>query len=216
MNNAFNKIFIIGLPRTGTTSLCATMLDLGYKTAHTAYTHKAFEYAQVIADTPVFCDYQKLDKQYPNSKFIYLTRQSDLWLPSIKQLLQRMIINVNRDDGGFNPIIKKCFKEIFQPFTEKNIASDAFLLGCYEKHKVDITQYFSHCSEKLLTINLSENGSYQQLLNFLEIPEHLRGDFQKEQHVFKRLNVGGKVTAWQKIKHPLKVESTNHGKIDKL
>jgi hypothetical protein len=28
--------------------------------------------------------------------------------------------------------------------------------------------------------------------------------------------MGGKVTAWKKIKHPLKVEATQNGKIDKM
>ena len=77
------KIFIIGLPRTATTSVCVAMLELGFKTAHTAYTNQAMNDAQVIADTPVFCDYQLLDKTYPNAKFIYLTREFSSWLPSI-------------------------------------------------------------------------------------------------------------------------------------
>jgi len=58
-----DKIWIIGLPRTATTSVCVAMLDLGYKTAHTSYTKTCFKHAQVIADTPIFCDYQQLDKQ---------------------------------------------------------------------------------------------------------------------------------------------------------
>ena len=81
MNQTMNKIFIIGLPRTGTTSVCAAMLDLGFRVAHTAYTDRSFNEAQVIADTPIFCDYQHLDKAYPDAKFIYLTRTMDKWLP---------------------------------------------------------------------------------------------------------------------------------------
>ena len=33
---------------------------------------------------------------------------------------------------------------------------------------------------------------------------------------FEKMNMGGKVTAWNDIKHPLKVESTAKGRIDKL
>ena len=32
---------------------------------------------------------------------------------------------------------------------------------------------------------------------------------------FEKMNIGGKVTAWNAIKHPLKVASTANGKIDK-
>jgi hypothetical protein len=81
-----NKIFIIGLPRTGTTSVCAAMLTLGFRVAHTAYTVRAFDEAQVIADTPIFNDYQQLDQAYPKAKFIYLERSLKNWLPSIQQL----------------------------------------------------------------------------------------------------------------------------------
>jgi len=112
-----NKIFIIGLPRTATTSVCLAMLGLGFKTAHNAYTEHAFNEAQVIADTPVFCDYQRLDKHFPTSKFIYLTRETQNWLPSIKQLLQRMIVNLQRTDGGFNPHLKRCYNEMFHCFS---------------------------------------------------------------------------------------------------
>jgi len=33
---------------------------------------------------------------------------------------------------------------------------------------------------------------------------------------FEKMNIGGKVTAWNNIKHPLKVASTANGKIDKV
>jgi len=115
------KIFIIGLPRTGTTSVCAAMLALGYRVAHTAYTERSFFEAQVLADTPIFCDYQRLDSAYPNAKFIYLARDMEKWLPSIAQLLARMHNNLIRDDGGFNPIIKRCYQTIFSPYSLANI-----------------------------------------------------------------------------------------------
>lgn len=56
-----NKVFIIGLPRTGTTSLCSFLLNKGLTVAHTAYCQQAFDSAQVIADTPIFHDFQQLD-----------------------------------------------------------------------------------------------------------------------------------------------------------
>ena len=101
-----NKIFIIGLPRTGTTSVCHAFLEFGIPTAHTAYTNNCFDNAHAIADTPIFNDYKALDKYYPDAKFIYLERELNVWLPSIKQLLLRMHTNLTRTDGGFNIHIK--------------------------------------------------------------------------------------------------------------
>jgi hypothetical protein len=207
---AINKIFIIGLPRTATTSVCLATLGLGFKTAHNAYTQHAFAEAEVLADTPVFCDYQSLDKDFPNSKFIYLTREASLWLPSIKQLLQRMMVNLQRSDGGFNPHLKRCYNEVFSPLTVTNVEQDEFLLGCYQRHQQGVFDYFSQRKQDLLTLDVTDENSYQALLTFLnteQLDENKRG--------FKPINIGGKVKAWQAINNKLKIESTNKGKIDK-
>jgi hypothetical protein len=205
-----NKIFIIGLPRTGTTSICAALLELGFTVAHTAYTQTTFEKAQVIADTPAFADFKCLDKYYPNSKFIYLTRNTEKWLPSIKQLLQRMYVNVSRDDGGFNTIIKRCYQKTFSPFVLENIECDEFLANAYLIHSNEVFQYFSHKPNDLLTIDISEVESYQNLLTFLSL------DGSKNKGSFEKLNTGGKVTAWKDLKHDNKVESTKNGRISLL
>nr|WP_170309641.1 sulfotransferase [Litorilituus lipolyticus] len=187
------------------------MLELGFKTAHTAFTQVSFQQAQVIADTPIFCDYQALDKAFPGSKFIYLERESKLWVPSIKQLLQRMYTNLQREDGGFNPIMKRCYNEVFSPLTLENISNDDFLLACYEQHHQAVKQYFATRESDLLSINISDRTSFQKLLSFISInPEDsIKNDFYK-------INIAGKVRAWQGIKHPLKVESTSQGKVDKV
>jgi hypothetical protein len=206
-----NKIFIIGLPRTATTSVCLASLGLGFKTAHNAYTQYAFSEAQVLADTPVFCDYQSLDKYFPNSKFIYLTRQSSLWLPSIKQLLQRMMVNLQRTDGGFNPHLKRCYSQVFSPLTVHNIEQDEFLLSCYQRHQQGVFDYFNQRKQDLLTLDVSDENSYQALLTFLKVEQ-----LDESKKGFKPINIGGKVKAWQAINNKLKIESTNKGKIDKI
>ena len=206
-----NKIFIIGLPRTGTTSVCAAMLELGFSVAHTAYTERAFIEAQVIGDTPIFCDYQHLDKAYPDAKFIYLTRAMDKWLPSIGQLLARMHVNLIRDDGGFNPIIKRCYQEVFAPYSLHNISDVAFLAQCYQQHQRQVQAYFQNRAKDFLSIDISDNQSYVKLLSFLSLDES-----KATSQDFKKLNVGGKVTAWKDIKSELKVDSTNKGRVTKL
>ncbi|PCI55798.1 MAG: sulfotransferase family protein [Gammaproteobacteria bacterium] len=206
-----NKIFIIGLPRTATTSVCVALLGLGFKTAHNAYTQHAFSEAKVLADTPIFCDYQTLDKDFPNSKFIYLTREPSLWLPSIKQLLQRMMVNLQRSDGGFNPHLKRCYSDVFFPLTADNIEQDEFLLSCYQRHQQGIFDYFDQREQDLLTLDVSNEQSYQALLTFLNVEQ-----LDENKKGFKPINIGGKVKAWQAINNQLKIESTNKGKIDKI
>ena len=208
---AINKIFIIGLPRTATTSVCLALLGLGFKTAHNAYTQHAFTQAQVLADTPIFFDYQTLDKHFPNSKFIYLTREASLWIPSIKQLLQRMMVNLQRNDGGFNPHLKRCYSEVFSPLTADNIEQDEFLLSCYQRHQQGVFDYFNQRKKDLLTLDVNDENSYQALLTFLNVEQ-----LDENKKGFKPINIGGKVKAWQAINNKLKIESTNKGKIDKI
>lgn len=211
--NELSKIFVLGLPRTGTTSICSTLLSLNYCVAHTAYTQTTFDKANAIADTPVFNDYKALHQHYPNSQFIYLTRNAQKWIPSIKQLLLRMYNNVVRGDGGFNPIIKRCYTEIFSPFTLDNINNDDFLLACYNKHKAAVTQYFEQQEHPVLFIDISKQGDYQKLLTFL----NKKGIEDNATNLsFPLLNKGGKVTAWKDLKHPLKVDSTKNGRCSTL
>lgn len=205
------KIFIIGLPRTATTSVCLAMLEQGFKTAHNAYTQNAFSQAKVLADTPIFCDYQQLDKQFPNSRFVYLTRPAEMWLPSIKQLLQRMIVNLQRTDGGFNPHLKRCYNEVFSPLSADNINSDDFLLSCYKRHQEGVSEYFKGRKKDLLTIDVTDEGSYISLLDFLGIDRD-----KAREGGFKQINMGGKVRAWQQLNNAYKVESTHNGRIDKI
>ena len=205
------KIFIIGLPRTGTTSVCCALLELGFKTAHTCYTERAMQQAQVIADTPVFHDFELLVRLYPQAKFIYLARELDKWLPSIKQLLQRMSKNLLRTDGGFNPIIKRCYQEVFSPFTLENVDSDEFLTACYQKHNKRVQRLFELVPDNVLQIDVADTDSYGALISFLNMSPILA-----DSKGFVKMNIAGKVTAWKDINHPLKIESTRDGRVDKL
>jgi hypothetical protein len=124
-----------------------------------------------------------------------------------------MYNNVVRDDGGFNPIIKRCYGEIFSPFTLENINSDDFLMACYNKHKAAVTQFFEENDYPVLFIDISKPGDYQKMLSFLN-----KGNHQNE-HTdsgFPVLNQGGKVTAWKDLKHPHKIDSTKNGRSSTL
>lgn len=202
-----SKIFIIGLPRTGTTSVCNAFLEFGITTAHTAYTTHCFENAKAIADTPIFNDYQVLDKHYPGAKFIYLAREKAPWIASIRQLLLRMHTNLTRTDGGFNIHIKRCYLNTFKNLSIENINQDEYLAKCYNTHLTQARDYFKHRSDDFLEIDIAKPHSFNALKMFLGIETHCT-DFEK-------MNMGGKVTAWNDIKHPLKIDSTAKGRIDK-
>jgi len=197
-----NKVFIIGLPRTGTTSVCVALLDQGLKVAHTAYTQQTFALADVLADTPCYCDYRQLDALFPDSKFIYLTRNLTSWVPSMQMLLEK-ISKYLHPESHFNPIIKRCFKQTFQLETVSDPMSESHLSHCYELHQKSILNYFSDRSD-LLNLDVSQADGLSILLRFL-------GQDGKPDLGFPRVNTGRMITAWHDIKHPNKISSSEHG-----
>ncbi|WP_022940518.1 sulfotransferase family protein [Psychromonas hadalis] len=198
-----SKIFIIGLPRTGTTSISVALLECGFKVAHTAFTQQAFELADAISDAPCFSDYQQLDRLFPNSKFIYLQRELSKWLPSIQRLLTKMTLHLLPKTGHFNPVLKRCFEQTFE-LCNNDLFTEAHLSACYQKHQQQVKEYF-HGRPDLLSINISEQGSLQALYDFLG---------QESQHLslFPHLNKGAQVSNWRDYKHVNKINSLSAGK----
>ena len=83
------KIFGIGLPKTGQTSLATAMWTLGCKTVQYPYNSSQIKNNDFALDLPIVINYKKLDKKYPNSKFILTTRDFDSWLASMQNHYRR-------------------------------------------------------------------------------------------------------------------------------
>jgi len=198
-----SKIFIIGLPRTGTTSISVALLEHGFKVAHTAFTKHAFELADVVTDSPCFTDYQQLDKLFPNSKFVYLQRDLAKWLPSMQRLLTKMAPHLAPKTGHFSPVLKRSFEQTFDT-SNANLLSEDHLTACYVQHQQQVESYFQN-RDDLLSINISEQGSLQKLLQFLG----LHYDQEKR---FPHLNQGTQVSHWKAYKHVNKINSHSAGK----
>ena len=201
-NEAKTKIFIIGLPRTGTTSISVAMLDAGFKVAHTAFTKEAFRLADVISDAPCFSDFKQLDRLFPNSVFIYLDRELQHWLPSMQRLLNKMAPDLAPKKGSFSPVLKRSFIATFG-INNENSLTEEHLTHCYLKHKEQVQEYFKNRND-LLSINISEHDSFYKLCSFLSLP------FQ-DGDVFPHLNQGSSVANWKAYKHKNKVSSFSVG-----
>lgn len=199
------KVFIIGLPRTGTTSISVALLNMGLLVAHTAFTKKAFEIADAVSDAPCFSDYRQLDLLFPGAKFVYLNREIAKWLPSIIMLLDKMTPHLAPKTGHFNPVLKRSFYSAFPPLGSAcdNPLNENTLRVCYENHQREVFSYFKN-RDDFLTIDVSEPGSLLTLKQFLGLPVDGETDFPK-------LNVGRNVANWREYKHPNKVNANLAG-----
>lgn len=203
-----NKLFIIGLPRTGTTSTSVALLDYGFKVAHTAYTKRAFELADVVSDAPCFCDYQELDQLFPHSKFVYLERSLERWVPSMQMLLNKMLPELAPKAGYLNPVLKRVMNQTFAPLTSSNPLSKEHLETCYINHQQQVMNYFAQ-RDDFLRIDISNSNSLPTLLRFIGIEPPVTAQFAHAQ--FPHLNTGKQVDNWKAIKHPNKINSLSAG-----
>lgn len=200
------KIFIISLPRTGTTSACTYLLDQGFTVAHTAFSEAVFEQADVVADTPVFVDYPVLLARYPDAKFVYLERPLTQWLPSIRRLLGSMRKQWVRDKCVFEPEIRRCFTEVFPEFYKHTEFSDAYLSDCYATHKAAIVGAFSSLPEQLLCVDITQKGAATSLQHFCLGEGALLGN-TGEGEALPHVNKGRRITYWESVSHRNKIDS---------
>ena len=196
-----SKIFIIGLPRTGTTSISVALLNMGLLVAHTAFTKKAFEVADAVSDAPCFSDYMQLDALFPNAKFIYLNRDLKVWLPSITMLLEKMAPHLCLKTGYFSPVLKRSFH---QTFPNLHLLCETSLTANYIAHQQAVFNYFKG-RDNFLSLDVSKQGALLKLKQFLGMPINGNTDFAK-------LNVGRNVANWREYKHPNKVNANLAGK----
>ena len=199
-----NKLFIIGLPRTGTTSISVALLRYGFKVAHTAYTKRAFELADVVSDAPCFCDYRHLDVLFPNSKFVYLERALEVWVPSMQMLLQKMLPELEDKTGSLHPVLKRVMHKTFSLTDGGDPLASEHLSQCYRNHQQGVFNYFSG-RDDFLALDISQVNSSQQLVDFLGVDGEAAGEFP-------HLNIGKRVDNWKTYKHPNKVNSYSAGK----
>jgi len=178
-----NRVFGIGLSRTGTKSLATALNQLGIKTRwfpHDRLTHrqllsgdfrlKVLESYEGMTDTPAAAFYPQFDSLYPDSKFILTSRDVNSWLRSCRKHWAR---SRPRPVTPFSPRWRKFATYI-----------DCAIYGCtsfvesrfaytFDNHEQNVKRYFSQRSDDLLIVNLERGDGWEKLCPFLgvDIPD---------------------------------------------
>lgn len=199
------KVFIVSLPRTGTTSVCAASLNMGFKVAHTAFSKASIALADVIADAPVFFDFPYLDDAFPEARFIYIDRPAPSWVLSAKPLLRRIMPRLQKGTPVYNPILLRAYLGIFRTLDPALLESDDYLISCHEAHRRAVLAYFKARKNDLFIMDLSDPDSFLTLLSGQHhaLPANTR---------IPHLNKQGKINDWQQMRHPNKVDPFLYGK----
>lgn len=165
------KVFGIGLQRTGTRSLAEACARLGWKALHGDYTRfpGGLDLADgVYADYDMFCDtpfyllYEKLDRRFPGSRFILTERDPDGWIESVRRLYR-----YNRNFENYAPSRLHHTVVYGTP-----VFDAAAMLPVYEEHNRRVKEYFAGRPGDLLVLDLTAGDGWDKLCPFLdrEIP----------------------------------------------
>ena len=152
------KIFGIGLSKTGTTSLTTALTILGYRSIHyppadeldaILRTHDA------ATDTSVACQFESLDERYPNSKFILTWRDPSDWMISARREFE-------------NRPVSLAWKREVRTRIYGSADWDADLFGrMYDRFNRRVRAYFSNRPHSLLTMNIIAGDGWAPLCGFL-------------------------------------------------
>lgn len=193
----WTKLFGVGLPRTGTTSVACAMLELGLKTAHSCFDAALFDLGDAFFDTPVYADYPELDRRFPGSKFVLTWRNPRAWYGSFLRNLGPYLHRL-RTQPDLDPdrcVDRRCYAQVFG---SNEIGEDTFL-ACYHDHRNRVERYFADRPEDLLVFDLDATADFwKPICRFLNLP--------MPDWPFPRINAGA-IDRWLALRHPLKVTS---------
>ena len=193
VNRKINKIFGIGFQKTGTKTLHAALEILGYTVCGCRHVLidplKQNDWGPVLKmvnendafeDNPWPLLYERLDQEFPNSRFILTIRESDKWIHSavnhfgtIPGRMQEWIYNQGYPGG---------YEEIY--------------LERYERHNREVIEYFKDRPNDLLIINWADGNSWRPLCHFLNhkipkegFPHANKGHYNIIRSVFWKLTI---------------------------
>jgi hypothetical protein len=173
-----NKIFCVGLNKTGTSSLHEAFKILGLKSVH-EYTDSGQNIKDMLHENylsgsdilkgleayDAYTDWDKMPynqvifkefvKQYPNSKFILNTRDIDGWLNSrVKHVKRNQLEKKNNPDADIKwlDIDVKAWEEEFK------------------KHHEVVFEHFKNREEEMLVFDITKGDGWEKLCPFLEMP----------------------------------------------
>jgi hypothetical protein len=185
------KVFCIGLSRTGTTSLEQALKDLGYRLGDQhqgelllpEYTARNFRpivefclTADAFQDAPFSFPftYLALDQSFPNAKFILSVRNdSDQWYRSLVRYHSNLFgggriptkEDLVRSTYSYPGFVWESVKVLLNP-AEEDIYHKPTLVSYYDRHISDVRDYF-RAKSNLLEINVSDKGAYERFCDFL-------------------------------------------------
>jgi len=206
-----DKVFGIGLSRTGTTSLNQALQLLGFRSVHfPADPVTRFElgsyfrsrrasrlelsivrHVDALTDTPTVPIFRELSALYPSSRFIMTTRPRSEWLDACDRFWSSAMADL------FSIHSPSPFRDYVQLINSAVYGRTDFARGvfsdAYDQHLANVRDWFSHAPSRLLELNLFAGEGWGELCRFLNRPvpavafPHVNTLEQAKQSILERL-----------------------------
>lgn len=184
-----DKVFVVSLPRTGTTSMCNMLNTIGYKAKHVPscfYEKWISEGYNAFADTPCFAPTFIKEQSIinPKNKFIYIDRSTEEWIRSFESVnlhkSYNILLNI-RNPIDLNVVKINEIKAYGEVFGFKGIYDSVEFIDKAIKHRQEVENIL--IPEQVLFYKFSMG--WEPLCQFLDRPI-------PENHI-PRLNHQGKI-----------------------
>ena len=187
------KVFIIGLNKTGTTSLKMLFESLGYIIGDQVagerlirdYARQNFtailklcDSAEVFQDIPFSLpgSYEFIYRKYPNAQYILSERDSaEQWFQSLTRFHRKIVANGGPIDAAD---LRTHFyrwrgyllesQKIAYGATEQSLYDADLYKRCYSNHNAAVRAFFEG-QDNFIAINLSSDDAAQKLADFLSV-----------------------------------------------
>ena len=156
------KVFCIGLGKTGTTSLKEALRILGYRLIRLPLDWKGITDFDAALPGVSAAMFPELDAAYPGSKFILTLRDVDGWLKSIERDmgLKRGVDRERRAERE---------KILTMKYGRTTFDTEAFRAAFHE-HEAKVRKYFEGRPDDLLVLNVTTSAGWEPLCDFLGVP----------------------------------------------
>ncbi len=187
------KIFCIGLNKTGTTTIEMVLNEFGYKLGNQHkgelllhdWFNKNFEpiikfsqSAEAFQDIPFSLPntYMFLEQNFKNAKFILTIRDDEeQWYKSITKFHSKLWSDgIKKPTANDLRNAQYCYKGFAFDFNrylfntpENDPYNKEILKKAYNNHNSSVKEYFKNRTDKLLVINVSKDEDYIHLCKFL-------------------------------------------------
>ncbi len=176
-----DKIFGLGLGRTGTKSPTAALEILGYRCLHWApdkataaevltgaKVSRIAEHRDAVIDTILpLLHYKEYAERFPNAKFILTSRDTTAWLRSMRRHMIRVRSPDTRNYSGH------LYGSLLLGGWSTGRLGDQKLSDAFKTHNDAVRAFFAHLPHRFLEMDISRGIGWDRLCPFLdsEIPD---------------------------------------------